>query len=408
MRYRALLLLAVLILGCTSTAPRPASQVIRRLDGSTIEASALTARIEQLMAAAEVHGLAVAVFNDREVVYLKAFGVKRTDTKEPLQTDTVFYGASLSKAVAAVLVMRLVEEGVLDLDTPLVNYLDKPIEAYKSRTPRAWHEDLSDLKGDVLHRKITARMCLSHTTGFANWRWDESDEKLRVNFEPGSRYSYSGEGFTFLQRVFEERAGKSLEELMKEKIFAPYGMATSSYTWQPEFEKNFCHPHSETGEVLEKDKDNAPRSPSTLETTPEDYARFMRSVLRGEGLKEASWKEMFSPQIRLRSKRQMGPLSRETTDANDGIELSYGLGWGLLKTPYGWGAFKEGHGDGFEHYTILFRERGLGVMIMANSANGESIFKDLLAVSIADTYTPWEWQNYIPYDQEPEAVSGNP
>ena len=95
-------------------------------------------------------------------------------------------------------------------------------------------------------------------------------------------------------------------------------------------------------------------------------------------------------------------------DANDGIELSYGLGWGLLKTPYGWGAFKEGHGDGFEHYTILFRERGLGVMIMTNSANGESIYKYLLEASIADTYTPWQWQSYIPYDQEPDAVSGNP
>lgn len=407
MKFNALLLV-ILLVGCASASPRPSSQVIHRLDGSTIETSALTARIEQLMAAAEVHGLAVGVFNDRETVYLKTFGVKRADTKEPLRTDTVFYGASLSKAVASVLVMRLVEEGVLDLDTPLVSYLDKPVEAYKSRTPRAWHEDLSDLKDDPLYRKITARMCLSHTTGFPNWRWDEPDQKLKVNFEPGARYSYSGEGFTFLQRVFEERAGKSLEELMKEKVFGPYGMTTSSYTWQPEFEKNYCYPHDEKGKVLEKDKDNAPRSPSTLETTPEDYARFLRAVLRGEGLKAASWKEMFRPQVRIRSKTQFPTFSTETTDANDDIELSYGLGWGLLKTPYGWGAFKEGHGDGFEHYTILFPERGMGVMILSNSANGESIFKDLLEVSIADTYTPWKWENYLPYDQEPDFISGNP
>lgn len=409
MGYKVLSLLAVLIAGCASTSPPTSSgKVIRRLDGTTIGAAELSARIEQLMKAADVHGLVVGVFNDRDIAYLEAFGVKRTDTGDPLRTDTVFYGASLSKAVAAVLVMRLVEEGVLDLDTPLVKYLDRPAYTYTATNPRAWHQDLSDLRGDVLHQKITARMCLSHTAGFPNWRWDERDQKLRVHFEPGTRYSYSGEGFTFLQRVFEERTGKSLEELMKEKIFVPYGMATSSYTWQPEFEKNFCHGHSETGEVLEKDKDNTARSPSTLETTAEDYARFMRAVLRGEGLKEASWKEMFSPQIRLRSRTQFPTFSNETIDANDDIELSYGLGWGLLKTPYGWGAFKEGHGDGFEHYTILFPERGLGVMILSNSANGESIFKDLLEVSIADTYTPWEWQNYIPYDQEADAVSGNP
>ena len=408
MRIKAFLLLAFLVAGCASTSTTPSTQVIRRLDGTEIQADALSARIEQLMKAGDVHGLAVAVLNDREVVYLKTFGVKRADTGEPLRTDTVFYGASLSKAVSAVLVMRLVEEGVLDLDTPLVKYLERPAHTYKASRSKAWHEDLSDLEGDLLHRKITARMCLSHTTGFANWRWDEPDQKLRVRFEPGTRYSYSGEGFTFLQRVFQERTGKTLEELMREKIFAPYGMTSSSYTWQPEFEKNYCHPHNEKGQVLEKDKDNAPRAPSTLETTPEDYARFLRAVLRGEGLKAASWKEMFSPQIRLRSKTQFPNFSTETTDANDDIELSYGLGWGLLRTPYGWGAFKEGHGDGFEHYTLIFPERGLGVMLMSNSANGESVFKDLLEATLADTYTPWEWQQYIPYDQEPDFVSGNP
>ncbi|MFL6194889.1 MAG: serine hydrolase domain-containing protein [Thermoanaerobaculia bacterium] len=392
--------LALLALGCASAPPpAPGPRAIRRLDGSTIQADALTARIEQLMKAGNVHGLAVGVFNDRETVYLKAFGVKSTATGEPLRTDTNFYGASLSKAVSAVLVMRLVEEGLIDLDTPLVKYLARPAYTYKATVPRAWHQDLSDLEGDELHKKITARMCLSHTTGFANWRWDEKDQKLRVNFEPGTRYSYSGEGFTFLQRVFEERAGKTLEELMQEKIFALYGMTSSSFRWQPEFEKNYCFGHSKTGEVLEKDKDNEPRAPSTLETTPEDYARFLRGVLRGDGLKEASWREMFSPQIRLHSKQQMGPLSRETTNAFDHLELAYGLGWGLLTTPYGKGTFKEGHGDGFQHYTIIFPERGLGVMLLSNSDNAEGIFKDLLEATIRDVYTPWEWQKYIPYDQ---------
>jgi len=92
------------------------------------------------------------------------------------------------------------------------------------------------------------------------------------------------------------------------------------------------------------------------------------------------------------------PLDPEdTTTANDAIALSYGLGWGLLESPYGRGAFKEGHADGFEHYSIVFPDRGLGVVIMTNSANGESIFKELLELTIADTYTPWEWENYVPF-----------
>ena len=392
----ATLLLAILIAGCASTAP--SKNVIKRLDGSRIEARELTSRIEELTKKASVHGLAIAIFNDREIVYSRAFGVKRTDTGEPLRMDTVFYGASLSKAVSAVLMMKLAEDGILDLDAPLVSYLDRPIDTYKASREKAWHEDLTDLKDDVLHKKITARMCLSHTAGFPNWRWDEPDQKLRVRFEPGSRYSYSGEGFTFLQVVVENLTHRSLEDWMREKIFEPYGMTTSSYTWQPRFEENYCHGHSETGEVLEKDKDNAARAASTLETTPEDYARFLHAVLNRKGLTESSWNEMFSPRIRLRSKTQFLPLSAETTTDNDDIELSYGLGWGLLKTPHGWGAFKEGHGDGFEHYTIVFPESGMGVMLLTNSANGESAFKELLEISIADIYTPWEWQNYVPYN----------
>ncbi len=96
-------------------------------------------------------------------------------------------------------------------------------------------------------------------------------------------------------------------------------MTTSSYTWQPRFEQNFCHGHDEAGKILEKDKDNAARSASTFETTPEDYTRFLRAVLNRQGLREPSWKEMFSPQIRIRSKRQFGPLAQVDGIANDAI-----------------------------------------------------------------------------------------
>jgi serine-type D-Ala-D-Ala carboxypeptidase/endopeptidase len=372
---------------------------ITRLDGTTISEADLTARIEALTRKAKVHGLAVAVFNGGQPVYSRAFGVRRTDTGEVLRTDTVFYGASLSKAVFGVLVMRLVEEGTIDLDTPLHKYLDKPVGQLTASREKAWHEDLRELAHDPRHLKITARMCLSHTTGLPNWRWDEKDHKLRINAEPGARYSYSGEGLTFLQVVLERLTKKPLEELMREKVFVPYGMTTSSYQWQPRFESNFCHGHDESGKVLEKDKDNAPRSASTLETTPEDYTRFLQAVLEGRGLQPRSWKELFSTQVRIRSKRQFRLLSREDHAANDAIQLGYGLGWGVLQTPHGRGAFKEGHGDGFEHYSIVFPERGTGVLLMSNSANGESAFKELLELTIADTYTPWEWQDYVPWDR---------
>ena len=131
-------------------------------------------------------------------------------------------------------------------------------------------------------------------------------------------------------------------------------MNTSSYMWQPRFEKDYCFGHDSHEKVLEKDKDNAPRSASTLETTPDDYTRFMKAVMNNEIISETSRKEMFSPQIRIRSMGQFGPFARKDSTLNDAIQLSYGLGWGLYNTPYGWGAFKEGHGDGFQHYSIIF------------------------------------------------------
>ena len=391
------IVLLVGLTGCTGDGPDSEPPGIVRLDGSTITHETLTELIDELTRAANVHGLTVTIFNDAETVYSQAFGFANLAEGRPLQTDTEFYGASISKAVFSVLVMRLVEQGVIDLDTPLQEYVDEPL--WKNQGD-SWHEDLSDLRDDPRYQKITARMSLSHTSGLPGWRWFEPDQKLRIHFEPGERYNYSGEGMTFLQIVLEKLTGKGLEELMREHIFGPYEMNTSSYTWQARFESDYAVGHNADGAVYPKDKDNAPRAPSTLETTTEDLARFMEAVLRGDGLSPASWDEIFNPQVRIRTRTQFGSGATEETDANDAIELSYGLGWGLLRTPYGWGAFKEGHGDGFQHYAIVFPESDLGVLLLSNSDNAESLFDHLLTVTIADTYTPLEWEGYVPYDSE--------
>ena len=372
------------------------AQTIVALNKTKTTAAALDKKIEALVRDGNVHGLAVTIFNNNKPVYQKTFGYKRADTKEPIRGTTNIYGASLSKAVFGVLVMKLVEEGVLSLDKPLQEYLEKPIYEYKPLTK--WHDHYSDLKNDSQYKKITARMCLSHTSGFPNWRWDLADQKLKTEFNPGTRASYSGEGFVYLQVVIEKMLGKPLEDLMKEKIFNPLGMTMSSYTWQPRFESDYAIGHNTKGEMYEKDKDNEPRSGSTLETTIDDYSRFITGVLQNKILKPSSTREMFSPQIRLRSVKQMGPLRFKDTIANDSIQLGYGLGWVVLQSPYGTGAFKEGHGNGFQHYSIIFPEKGTGIILLSNSDNAEGIFKQLLEETIADTFTPWFWENYIPYN----------
>lgn len=373
-------------------------QEIVKLDKTKISQDDLDDKVTTLMKVANVHGLGIVVFNNNEPVYKKTFGYKNAITKEPIKTETNFYGASLSKSVFAVMVMQLVEKGILDLDKPLQEYLPKPIFDYKPT--KKWHDNYVDLKNDPAYLKITTRMCLDHTSGFPNWRRDEPDEKLKVKSIPGSRYSYSGEGLVYLQVVIEHLLNKSLEQLMQENIFIPLKMKNSSYTWQPKFEKDYCIGHNVTGELYEKDKDNEARAASTLETTLDDYTLFTEAVLKNQLLTSSTTKEMFTQQIKIRSIAQFGPMRLKDSDSNDGINLGYGLGWGLLDSPYGFGAFKEGHGDGFQHYSIIFPQTGKGIIIMSNSDNAESIFKELLEITIGDIYTPWRWENYIPYDQK--------
>ena len=400
-KRRASVCASVIFFGACGEAPPLPGTTVMRLDDTAIDTAALTAQIDTLTRAANVQGLTVTIFNDAQKVYSRAFGAADLSKGRPLRTDTEIYGASLSKAVFSVLVMKLVEQGVLDLDKPLQDYVSEPL--WQNKGP-SWHEDLSALRDDPRYRRITARMSMSHTSGLPGWRWFEPDQKLRIHFEPGEMYSYSGEGMTFLQIVIEKITGKPLEQLMQEQIFTPYGMTMSSYTWQPRFEADYAVGHAADGKVYPKDKDNAPRAASTLETTTDDYAKFMGAVLRREGLSEASWNEIFKPQIRIRTRTQFGAGSVETTTVNDAIELSYGLGWGLQRTPHGWGAFKEGHGDGFQHYSIVYPAKKLGVLLLSNSDNAESIFGHLLKLTIGDTFTPLEWEGYVPYDRTPTAA----
>ena len=104
------------------------------------------------------------------------------------------------------------------------------------------------------------------------------------------------------------------------------------------------------------------------------------------------------PEIRIRSVHQFPVPSTETTTRDDSIRLSYGLGWGLLWSPYGKAYFKEGHDDGWENYMITFEQPGTAIVIMTNSSNGESIFTELLGTLIGDRFTPSEWEQYVPYD----------
>lgn len=374
--------------------------IISRIDGSEIDASNLEKKIKLLMDSANVTGLAIAILNDNQIVFRKAFGYANQQKKTSLQVNHSFYAASFSKAVFGYLVTILVDEGVIDLDKPLQQYLEFPL--YELKSENKWRT-LRDLENDRRYEKITARMCLTHTTGLQNWRWiprpndPGNREKLKIYFEPGTQYFYSGEGIMLLQYVIEHITGKGIEELAKEKVFDPLQMRNTSYVWQKRFEDKYCNGHTQRQRVIEKNKQDEAQAAGSMETNLIDYAVFVKHIMQLYKQESAITKMMLNPSLRIRTRTQFGPLSLEQSDENDDIQLSYGLGWGLLQSPHGIGAFKEGHDEGFQHYSIIFPDAKIGMVILSNSDNAESIFKELLEIAVADIYTPWKWENYIPY-----------
>ena len=391
---KRLLLFATILI---SIATLSFGQSIKRIDESKINVDSLNAKIEYLKKTANVSGIAISVFNDNKPIFSKTYGLANVQKNIPLQQSSVMYGASFAKMVFAYIAIQYVEEKVIDLDKPLVEYLSKPLPDYKIN---GWRKGYHDLKDDERYKKITARMCLTHTTGFPNWRWFEADKKLKFKFDPGTRYSYSGEGLYLLQFVIEQLTGKDYETISQERVFKLLGMTNTSQVWQARFDTNICYGHNAKGEPYELMKWKEASAGGSMSTTLEDFTKFYTALISGKGLSKKSFKAMTNTQVRIKSKSQFGPLAKIDSTDNDSIQLGYGLGVGVFKTPYGRAFFKEGHDEGWGHYSICFPDKKIAMVIMTNNDNGESIFKELLAYAIGDSFTPWRWENYIPYDEK--------
>jgi CubicO group peptidase (beta-lactamase class C family) len=376
------------------------SQSIPRIDDSKISITELDNQIQHLKNEGNVHGLTISILTKDSVLFHKAYGFRNWKEKQQLETSHNFYAASLSKPLFGFIVMKLVDIGKIDLDKPLVEYLENPLYSYKFQHD---YEGFDDLVNDKRYQKITARMCLSHTSGLPNWRYLKNsgidmENPLKIEFEPGTFYSYSGEGIQLLQFVVEQITEESLEELAQKHVFKPFEMNMTSFVWQDKFDKNYAVGHYKRRKTLKRRKRKQQYAAGSMDTTPEDYAKFIRAMLAKKGLSEDIYKEFFKPQIRINTKQQFGKNRLVKTEENNDIELSYALGFGTYNTPFGKAVFKEGHIQGWEHYTIFYPSQDLGILIMSNSSNAESIFKELIKISMADKWMPWYWENFIPYD----------
>jgi hypothetical protein len=124
-------------------------------------------------------------------------------------------------------------------------------------------------------------------------------------------------------------------------------------------------------------------------------ARFVRGVLRGDGLSAASRRTMWSPQVRIRTSHEFPTPVFDSTSRDDAIALSYALGWGNFQSPYGPAFFKEGHDDeSWRNYMVAFDEPKSAIILLSTSANAEPMFPGILAAVLGDTYSPAQWMGY--------------
>jgi CubicO group peptidase (beta-lactamase class C family) len=363
--------------------------VVTTLDGRTLTPAAVTAEVERWRTAAKVPGLGVAIVEDGRVVLVEGFGQREVAKDLPVTPYSVFAGASLTKAAFAYMVMQLVDEGKIDLDTPIARYLPKPLPAY---------EPYAALVDDPRWQALTFRTLLAHTTGFANFAWLEPDEKLRIHWQPGTRYGYSGEGINLAQFVLEQGMGLDVGAEMQRRVFTPLGMTRTSMTWRDDFETNFVAGYDADGKRLGHKVRQRVRAAGSMDTTPADYARFLAAVSTGKGLSPAARAEMVKTQITIDSEVQFPTLDPRRTDRWRGIGLGYGLGWGRFDTRWGPAIFKEGHDDVAANYSICVDAKGgtRCVLLMANSLNAEAIFAPLVDYLLGPVGLPVEWEVFPP------------
>ncbi|QHT67340.1 serine hydrolase [Rhodocytophaga rosea] len=335
-------------------------------------------RILSLMQQADVPGLSLALIKGGKLSYVKGYGLSNTLTKEQVNVHTVFEGASLGKPLFVYLVLKLVDQGVIELDTPLIQYIG---------------EGLSQEKLTIVSR-LTVRMILSHTTGLPNTKADHSE--LAFAFTPGEKFSYSGEAILLLQQVIEHITQTKLESLMQRQVFSPLHMVSSSYVYQVKYDSLKAFSHNELLEVVGRKKPVEAYASSSLHTTAQDYASFLVALLEGKGLRKKTYKEMIKSQVQVDN--SCVTCLTASPPAKLSSRLSWGLGWGIEQEKNHLWLWHWGDNVTYKGFAIANPISKDAMVYFTNSSNGLSIAEELVTLTLGHSTHTIEWLGYQPYN----------
>ena len=300
--------------------------------------------VEQLLKENKVPALGLGIIENGKLTKVEVYGTLDKQTTAPY--NTIFKVASLTKPIVALTALKLIDKGLLSIDEPLYKYWVDP-----------------DLKKDKRHKKLTPKLVLTHQTGFPNWRYMSESGQLAFQFEPGTKYQYSGEGFEYLRKAIEKKLGKRIEELAKELLFDPIGMTDTRFWWDSTMDKSrYAQNFASNGNVIPTEKYYEANAAANLLTTVEDYGRFLEYVINGAELSNKLYQEMLTPQSSVKKNE------------------FFGLGWEIL-TGFSNDEFAllhTGKDPGVSTLAIMFPKSKHGYVIFLNGDNVEKIYEELL------------------------------
>ena len=299
----------------------------------------------------EIPGVSLAIIKNGRVIYHQTYGVKNTYTMEPVDESTLFEAASITKTVFAFAVNSLAEKGIIDLDKPLYQYLPFEEIAYDDR-----------------YKLMTARHVLCHQTGFPNWAYNNPDGRLDLKFTPGTGYGYSGEGFEYLKRVVEKITGKPVLTVLEEEVIKPLDLKNMYFEKSDYLAKVVANGHYENFPT----RADLPESPGmawSMHTEALSFSTYVLALMNRKGLKPETYDEMFRFQ-------SVVPLDED--EKKLGLEIYYGLGIKLEKTPFGF-VFEHGGNNGdFQCQFKMFTDLNMGFVIFTNSDTGGKLKNDAM------------------------------
>lgn len=339
---------------------------------------ALQKVVPALMATAVIPGASLAIVAGN-TIWHDHWGVMNATTNRPVTAKTAFQAASLSKPLFAYAVLQLVATHQLDLDTPLTTYLPMEMQTAELLFDHVINEP-------NLHQ-ITTRHILSHSPGFPNWA--AQDSKLKISFTPGTRFSYSGEGYQFLQRVVAQIVGQSAHDWIHTTLLAPLGMSDASFT-ALKTDELVAFGHDEAGQPVDFREIAQMGAAYSLHCSAAAYAQFLLAMLRPSPITQ----RMLAPQIQVNDSSSYDD-DWPNLDAPTNSRVGWGLGFGLQTGANGRFFWHSGNNGTFKAFTAGQMESGTAVVILSNSQTGDALWRPVLETTFGTTDWPaLDWLNY--------------